>query len=88
GSAPDRAPQAPRGPAEAAPERRPAAYRIGLGLAALLVAAIIAVYLLAPVVQPQDGAVAQTLSAWRSDLDLARLWLDGLLRRLISLSSA
>ncbi|TJZ92717.1 hypothetical protein FA743_07610 [Paracoccus gahaiensis] len=83
GSASDRAPQAARRPAPAAPERGPTAYRLGLGIAALLVAAVVAVYLLAPVVQPQDGAVAQTLTAWRSDLDLARLWLDAQLRPLI-----
>lgn len=80
-SASDRSRSAAR-PAQAARTRH-RGYRLGLGLAALLVVLILAVYLLAPMLQPEDGPVARTLSAWRSDLDLARLWLDAQVRRLI-----
>ena len=67
----------------AAPNRKRGGYGVGFGLAVLLAAGVVALYLLAPALADR-GAWGDGLMQFRADLDGARLWLqdraDGLIR--------
>ncbi|WP_347139528.1 zinc-ribbon domain-containing protein [Paracoccus sp. SSK6] len=77
----DQAPPAPRQPARPAPvpvlvpRPRRGGYAVGFGLAALLAAACVALYALAPVMADQ-GAFGEGLMQLRGQVDEARLWLQ------------
>lgn len=71
-SAPARAPAVPVMAPAPAPSRN--GYRLGFGLAVLIAAICLALYLLAP--RLQAGPLAEPLSEWRQGVDDARLWLS------------
>nr|WP_295046242.1 zinc-ribbon domain-containing protein [uncultured Paracoccus sp.] len=57
------------------PPRKPGGYRMGFGLAVMLAAGVVAVYLLAPRLADQGG-LGNGMMQLRAGLDGARLWLQ------------
>ncbi|SCY48536.1 zinc-ribbon domain-containing protein [Paracoccus tibetensis] len=64
------------GPAEPRPRARPDAQRTGFGLAVMLGAAALALYLLAPNLAQNGGPIGQRLMELRHEVDRGRLWLQ------------
>lgn len=74
-AAPPRSP-APAEGADARPRARPDAKRAGFGLAVMLGAAALALYLLAPNLAQNGGPIGQRLMELRHEVDRGRLWLQ------------
>lgn len=75
-------PDGPPPPAPAAPPARNGSYRTGFGLAVMLAACFVALYLLAPGLSDSDHPLGQQLMDLRHEVDRARLWLQDQARAL------
>ncbi|MFN3526948.1 MAG: zinc-ribbon domain-containing protein, partial [Paracoccus sp. (in: a-proteobacteria)] len=93
--APDPAPEAPQvirhpvtssastdAPQPPAPPARSGSYRTGFGLAVMLAACFVALYLLAPGLSDGDNPLGQQLMDLRLEVDRGRLWLQDQARAL------